>query len=58
VIRNSFSSNAVEEVLGEVVTKMRPEAQKLKSHLDKWRGWMNDNDPHSITHQLYQMVME
>ena len=37
---------------------MRDEAKKLKSKLDKWRAWMNDEDQHSISHQLSRMMWE
>ncbi len=33
-------------------------AEQLKAKLALWRSWMERRDPHSITHQIYQMLWE
>ena len=37
---------------------MGSDAEKLKKKIEEWRNWMNDKDPHSITHQIYRMVWD
>jgi hypothetical protein len=37
---------------------MNSGAEDLRAKLAEWRSWMNYRDPHSITHQLYQMMWD
>jgi len=37
---------------------MKPEAIQLKVKLELWRSWMGQKDPHSIAHQIYEMMWE